>query len=89
MHTPVVKIINADIANSISKYKNIKRKLLTFNANIYFNKSRFAYKIIPEYARINIKTSNNSEAAKRTETQTRTLRIKNEIKLYIRKTSTK
>jgi hypothetical protein len=33
-----------------------------------------------KYAQIKIKTSNTSEARKRTETQARTLRIKNEIK---------
>jgi hypothetical protein len=44
-----------------------------------------AYKIIPKYAKINIKTSNNSEAVKRTETQARKLRVKNEIKTLYKK----
>jgi hypothetical protein len=43
--------------------------------------------ITPKYANINIKTSKYSEAAKRTETQTRTLRVKNEIKMLYKKKS--
>jgi hypothetical protein len=39
MQNPIIKIINADLAYSINKYTNIKKKLLTCNANIYFNKS--------------------------------------------------
>jgi hypothetical protein len=55
------------------------------NANIYFNKSCLKQKIVPKYARINIKTSNYSKAAKQTETQTRTLRMKNEINFLYKK----
>jgi hypothetical protein len=80
MHPTPLKIVNANLAYSINKYKNAKRKLLNCNADIYFNKSCIAHKIIPKYARINIKTSNYSIAAKQTERQTRTLRAKNEIK---------
>jgi hypothetical protein len=46
-----------------------------------------AQKITPKYANINIKTSKYLEAAKRTETQTRILRIKNEIKMLYKKKS--
>jgi hypothetical protein len=55
------------------------------NANIYFNKSCLTHKIVPKYARINIKTSHYSKAAKQTETQTRTLRMKNEINFLYKK----
>jgi hypothetical protein len=58
MHSPNIKIINANLAYCINQYKNTKKKLLICNANIYFNKSCLVYKIIPKYARINIKTSN-------------------------------
>jgi hypothetical protein len=78
-------ILNAGLAYSINKYTNIKKKLLTCNANIYFNKSRLSYKAIPQYAQINIKTSNTYEAAKRTETEACSLRIKNEIKTLYKK----
>jgi hypothetical protein len=80
-----IKIVNANLAYGINKYKNIKRKLLTCNADIYFNKSCLEQKVTPKYANINIKTSKYSEAAKRTETQTRILRIKNEIKMLYKK----
>jgi hypothetical protein len=52
---------SASLAYSINKYTNIKKRLLTCNANIYFNKSCLAYKVIPKYAQINLKTSNTSE----------------------------
>jgi hypothetical protein len=76
MHNPTIKFVNANLAYSINQYKNIKRRLLLCNANIYFNKTCLTCKIIPKYANINIRTSRHSEAAKRTETQTGTLRIK-------------
>jgi hypothetical protein len=63
-----IKIVNANLAYSINKYKNIKRTLLTCNADIHFNKTCLAHKITPKYANINIKTSKYSEAAKRPET---------------------
>jgi hypothetical protein len=85
MHSPIIKIINANLAYCINQYKNTKRKLLICNANIYFNKSCLIHKIAPKYARINIKTSNYSKAAKQTETQTRTLRMKNEINFLYKK----
>jgi hypothetical protein len=75
MQKPTIKIVNANLAYSINKYKNIKRKILICNANVYFNKSCLMHKITAKYANINIRTSKNSEAAKRTETQARTLRI--------------
>jgi hypothetical protein len=81
-----LKIVNANHAFSINLYKNTKRKLLKCNADIHFNKTCLAHKITPKYANIKIKTSTHSEAAKITEKQVRTLRIKNEIKyLYTKK----
>jgi hypothetical protein len=44
-----------------------------------------AHKVIPKYARINIKTSNHSKAAKQTEKQTRILRVTSEIKFLYKK----
>jgi hypothetical protein len=52
MQNPRIKIVNANLAYSINKYKNIKRKLLTCNANIYFNKMCLTQKITPKYANI-------------------------------------
>jgi hypothetical protein len=43
------------------------------------------YKVIPKYARINIKASNYSKAAKLTGIQASKLRIKNEIKFLYKK----
>jgi hypothetical protein len=34
MHSPNIKIINANLAYCINQYKNTKRKLLIYNANI-------------------------------------------------------
>jgi hypothetical protein len=76
MLNPRIKSVNTNLAYSINKYKNIKRKLLTCNADKHFNRTCLAQKITPKYANINIKTSKYSEAAKGTETQTRTFRIK-------------
>jgi hypothetical protein len=33
MHNPTIKFVNANLAYSINKYKNIKRRLLICNAN--------------------------------------------------------
>jgi hypothetical protein len=79
MHTTNFKIINASQAYSIQKYVTTERKLLNCNANIYFNKTCLKQNITPKYAQIHIKTANTTEAAKHTETQIRTLRIKNKI----------
>jgi hypothetical protein len=79
MQNPKIEIINAGQAYSIKKYANIKRKLLTCNTNIYFNKACLTYNCIPKYAQINIKASNTSEAAKHTETQVR----ENYVQYYV------
>jgi hypothetical protein len=79
LHTFIHNLLNA-LVQIANKYKNTKRKLLNCNADIYFNKSCIAHKIIPKYARINIKSSNYSIAAKQTERQTRTLRVGGEKK---------
>jgi hypothetical protein len=38
-----IKIVNANLACCINKYRNVKEKLLTCNANLYFNKSYCFY----------------------------------------------
>jgi hypothetical protein len=43
MHQSRIKIINANLAYCIHKYKSVKEKLLTCNANLYFNKSCLNY----------------------------------------------
>jgi hypothetical protein len=50
-----------------------------------FNKSCLMYKVVPKYARINVRTSNYSEAAKLTEIQASKLRIKNEVNFLYKK----
>jgi hypothetical protein len=64
MHQSKIKTVNANLAYCIHQYKNARKKLLTCNANIYFNKSCLMHKVIPKYGNINIKTSNRSIAAK-------------------------
>jgi quinol monooxygenase YgiN len=85
MQNPTMKFIDASQAYSIVKYTNTKRKLLNCNANIYFNKACLRHNITPKYAQVHIKTANTSKAAKHTETQTRLLRIKNEVKFLYKK----
>jgi hypothetical protein len=62
---------------------NCKRKLLHCIANINFNKTCLNKKLVPNYARIKLYI--NNEAPAKTQTQTQTLRIKNEIKFLYRK----
>jgi hypothetical protein len=76
LHTGI-KFVDASQANSIRKFTKIKRRLSYCNANIRFNKLCLKHNVIPKYAKINIKTVNTSEAAKRTEKQARILRVKN------------
>jgi hypothetical protein len=82
---PKMKFVNASQARSIRKYMNTKRKLLNCNEKIYFNRPCLERNITPKYTQIHIKTSNTSEAEKRTELQTRILKIKNEIKFLYKK----
>jgi hypothetical protein len=78
------KIVNSSHTKGIYNYMNCKRKLLHCNANIQFNKICLRKKLIPKYAYVKIPTNKN-EAARRTQTQAQTLRIKNEIKFLHKK----
>jgi predicted fused transcriptional regulator/phosphomethylpyrimidine kinase len=71
---PKYKLANSSHTEGIYNYMNVKRKLLHCNANIHFNKICLKEKITPKYAVIKIPTTN--EAAKKTQTQAQTLRIK-------------
>jgi hypothetical protein len=62
---------------------NSKRKLLHCKANINVNRKCLRMKLIPKYAQIKIPI--NIEAAKKTLSQARALRIKNEIKFLYKK----
>jgi len=78
-----IKIANAN-RGLVHEYENVKRKLLSCNANIYFNRQCYHKRLIPNFARIKI--PNNSPAAKSTLRKAQTLRIKEEIKyLYMKK----
>jgi hypothetical protein len=48
-----LKIINAN-QGTICKYENTRRKLLTCNADIYFNKPCIMKRIIPKFAKMKI-----------------------------------
>jgi hypothetical protein len=65
---------------SISQYKNLKRKILKCNSNIYFNNEFINRGLVPKYARI--KVPNTSPATKFTNTKAQELCIKDEIKFY-------
>jgi hypothetical protein len=75
--------MNSSHTNGIYTYMNCKRKLLHCNANIKFNHTCLKKKLIPNYVRIKVPTYNN--AAKKTQAQAQTLRIKNEIKFIYKK----
>ena len=71
-------------AYHISQYKNLRRKILKFCVDIYFNKQCLQQNFTPNY--IKIKISHTSPAAKFTKEKIIKLRIKDEIKfLYIKK----
>jgi hypothetical protein len=78
--------MNSSQTKSIYQFLNSKRKLLRCNANIRFNRTCLKAAIVPKYAQIKIQTPNT--AAKRTQEQAQTLRIKNEIKFLRKKTTT-
>ena len=78
-----LKIVNAS-RGFVHQYKNVKRKLLSCNADIYFNQQCLRKKLTPKFARIKI--PNYSPAAKATIVKTQTIRVREEIKfLYIKK----
>jgi hypothetical protein len=78
-----LKIINAS-RGVIHQYENVKRKLLSCNADIYFNQQCLLRRLIPKFARIKI--PGNSPAETSTKLKTQTIRIKEEIKfLYVKK----
>jgi hypothetical protein len=78
-----LKIVNAS-RGFIHQYENVKRKLLSCNADIYFNQQCLLKRLIPKFARIKI--AGNSPAKRSTKLKTQTIRIKEEIKfLYMKK----
>ena len=79
-----LKLIEASQAKLVNRYINTKRKLLTTNAHIWFNRTCQNKNITPRYANLKLKGSNN--ATKLTQKQLIKIRINNELKfLYIKK----
>jgi hypothetical protein len=76
MHSVTIPV--ASQARSIHQYKNVKRKILICNANIYFNHQCIQRNITPKYA--HIKIPNTSPAASYTKKKPQMQRIKDEIK---------
>jgi len=77
-----LKIINANYG-AIHQYINIKTKLLSCNADIYFNRQCIHKRVIPTYAQSTMPEI--SPAARSTKQKTQILRIKEEIKFLHRK----
>ena len=78
-----LKIINASWG-FVHQYENIKRKLLSCNADICFNQQCLCKKLTSNFARIEIPS--HSPAAKATTVKTQTIRVREEIKfLYMKK----
>ena len=79
-----MKVVVASQAKCINQYKNLKRKVLNCDANIYFNKQCLSYGLTPKYA--DIRVPNTSRAAQYTQQKLIRIRLRDEIKfLYIRK----
>ena len=49
-----IKIIDASQAHNITRYKNLKRKILKCCANIYFNKQCLQHNLTSQYTKITI-----------------------------------
>jgi hypothetical protein len=82
-----VKLINAQQAQSIYKYRNIKEKLHKTNAAISFNKTYKYKQLTPNYIVIKIKENNpRNHKTRKVATQ---YRLKQELKfLYVKKKKT-
>jgi hypothetical protein len=74
-------------ATSIHAYRNLKVKLTSCNANIYFNRQYLIRKIMPQYAK-KIKIPHTSPAAIYTLRKAQHQRIKDEIKYLYKKETT-
>ena len=73
-------MVEADQANIVYKYKNIKLKMFKTNLNIKFNKKCLKAKITPNY--INLKTNSKSRIAKLVLKKAQLLWLKLEIKEF-------
>ena len=70
----------------VHQYENVKRKLLSCNADIYFNRQCLRKKLTSNFARIKIPSY--SPAAKATIVKIQTIRVREEIKfLYMKYTA--
>ena len=80
-----IKFVHASQARKIYRYKNIKRKILKYCANLYFNKQCLKYDLVPKYTKIRV--PHTSPAATYTQRKICKIRIKDEIEfLYTKKT---
>ena len=79
-----IKIIDPSQAHNITRYENLKRKILKCYANIYFNKQCLQHNLTPQYTKITIPET--SPAAIHTQRKVNKIRIKDEIKFqYLKK----
>jgi hypothetical protein len=81
---PKYRLFPTSQVKGIFNYFNIKRKLLSCNADIKFNQTCLLNGFTPKYA--TVKCTGNSVPSKRTKRTAEILRTKNEIKfLYVKK----
>ena len=52
-----IKIVTASQASIVCKYRNLKHKILKYNANMYFNKQYRSFNLTPKFANIRIKNT--------------------------------
>jgi uncharacterized protein (UPF0333 family) len=49
-----IKFVDAKQAKSTYEFVNVKRKLLTTNANIWFNQQTITHHVIPKYVKVKV-----------------------------------
>jgi hypothetical protein len=77
-------IVLTSQAHITNRYKNVKKKVLNCNANVYFSKQCISRNLTPNDVNVNI--SNTSPAARFLKTKAQRMCVKDELKfLHIRK----
>jgi hypothetical protein len=80
-----INIMNSSRTNSIYTYTVIAEIIALQRKYMYFNRTCLRMKSVPKFAQLKILT--NSDAAKKTQTQAQTLRIKNKINYYTKRSN--
>jgi hypothetical protein len=74
------KFVIASQAGVIYGYKNLKHKILKFDANIQFNRQCLKFNLVPKYA--NVEVHNASPGSQFTQRKVGKMRIKDKINIF-------